>query len=245
MASTGIGRRTSTDGERILLWALPFAVVFWIAAFLAFPGFTEPMSPALTAQEVAAFYRDPDNLPRIRASMIVFNWFGVALIPVLMLIAMQMRRMAHHTPILSYCFIGCIAGGPAMFCIADVFWLLAAFRPERDPALIQLFNDMAWVTFSALVVFLIAQSAFLAVGIYVDRQERPVFPRWLGHFNLAVAAALVPAAFAALYQEGPLAWNGAISFWLKNLAFGLWILVMFWALRGAINRRLSDEGAAA
>lgn len=228
-------------GEAIILNSLPFVWLFWLAAFFAFPGFAGPMPPTLTAQEVAAFYFAPDHLARIRYSMIVFNWFGVALVPLLALIAIHMRRMAHKTPILSYCFFGCIAGAPAMFCMADVFWLLAAFRPGRDPALVQLFNDLAWVTFSSLGVFMVAQSVFLAVAIYLDRQAEPVFPRWLAHFNLAVAAAILPASFAALYLDGPLAWDGAVSFWLRNFAFGGWMVAMTWAM---FRARYREQGRA-
>ena len=76
--------------------------------------------------------------------------------------------------------------------MANLFWLLAAFRPERDPQLTLLFNDLAWVTFSTQVGFLIAQSVILALAIYLDRQERPVFKPWVAHFNLVVAALLVP-----------------------------------------------------
>ena len=39
------------------------------------------MSPTMSAEEVAAFYRD--ETARIRYSMIVFNWFAVGLIPIL------------------------------------------------------------------------------------------------------------------------------------------------------------------
>ena len=42
--------------------------------------------------------------------------------------------------------------------MADLFWLIAAFRPERNPELVQLFNDMAWVTFTSQVPFLVAQN---------------------------------------------------------------------------------------
>src|SRR5262245_8364634 len=117
------------DGEWILLWTLPALVILWISAFLLFPGFVQPMSPSMSAQEVAGFYRDPENLPRIRFSMILFNWFSVGLIPVLALIVLQIRRMAHRTPIFSYAIIACAAGGPTIFLLADLFWLLAAFRP--------------------------------------------------------------------------------------------------------------------
>ena len=50
------------DGEAILLWTLPAAGLIWLAAFFLFPGFLPPMSPSLSAEQVAAFYRDPDNL---------------------------------------------------------------------------------------------------------------------------------------------------------------------------------------
>ncbi|MGF2945603.1 hypothetical protein ACQV26_10690, partial [Mycobacterium sp. Lab-001] len=125
----GAGRRT--DGELIMLWTLPAALILWIASFFLFPGFNPPMSPTMPAEQVAAFYRDPAHLPEIRYSMIVFNWFGVCLVPILALIVLQVRRMAHRTPIFSYALLGCVAGGPTLFLVADTCWLLAAFRPER------------------------------------------------------------------------------------------------------------------
>jgi hypothetical protein len=224
------------DGEILLLWTLPAAVIIWVGAFLLFPGFTPPMSPTMPADQVAAFYRDPANLPRIRSSMILFNWFGVCLVPILMLIVMQIRRMAHRTPIFAYCMLGCVAGGPTLFLIANICWLLAAFRPERDPDLTQLLNDFAWITFTTVVTFLIAQSVILALAIYFDDQPHPVFDRWVAHFNLLVAAAMVPAAFVGLALTGPLAWNGTLSFWLKNIAIVVWIVVMGVVLGRAVYR---------
>jgi hypothetical protein len=232
------------DGELILWWTLPAALIIWIAAFLLFPGFDPPMSPAMSAQQVAEFYRDPAHLPEIRYSMIVFNWFGVCLVPILALIAMQIRRMAHRTPIFSYAMLGCAAGGPTLFLIANVCWLLAAFRPERSPELTQLLNDFAWVTFTILVPYLIGQNVILALAIYLDDQPRPVFKRWVAHFNILVAAALVPAAFVGLSLKGPLAWDGVLSFWVKNGAIVAWIVVMGGVLGQAIHRQRGGRVAA-
>jgi hypothetical protein len=231
------------DGELILLWTLPVLGFIWISAFVLFPGFVRPMSPAMSAEAVAAFYRDPQNLPRIRYSMIIFNWFSVGLIPFLALIVLQIRRMAHRTPIFSYGIIACAAGGPTIFLLADLFWLLAAFRPERDPQLTQLFNDLAWVTFSSQVGFLIAQSVILALAIYLDRQARPVFERWVAHFNLLIAAAMVPASFVGLAMDGPIAWDGLLTFWVRNVAIGLWIIVMAVVLGQAIKRQRAEDEA--
>ena len=35
--------------------------------------------------------------------------------------------------------------------------------------------------------------------------------------------------------EGPFAWDGFVSFWVKNAALVVWILVMAWALRAALD----------
>jgi hypothetical protein len=232
-----------TDGELILFWTLPALGILWISAFFLFPGFVHPMSPTMSGEEVAAFYRD--ETARVRYSMILFNWFGVCLIPTVILLAMQIRRMAHRTPILSYCLIACAAGPPCLFLIANMFWLLAAFRPERAPELTLLFNDLAWVTFTVLVPFLIAQSLLLALAIYWDRQEQPVFKPWVANFNLLIAAALAPAAFTALSFTGPLAWDGLLSFWVKNIAIAVWIIVMGIVLGQTIRRQRAEELVAA
>jgi hypothetical protein len=232
-----------TDGELILLWALPVVVVIWVSAFFLFPGFLHPMSPKMSAEEVAGFYRD--ETARIRYSMILFNWFGVGLIPTVILLAMQVRRMAHRTPILSYCLIGCAGGPPTLFLIANMFWLLGSFRPERAPELTQLLNDLAWVTFTVLVPYLIAQCLVLALAIYWDRQEEPVFRPWVAHFNLLVALALAPAAFGAVTFSGPIAWDGLLSFWVKNIAIAAWIVVMAVVLGQTIRRRRTETVVAA
>ena len=232
------------DGELLLFWLVPVLGVTWLVAFLVFPGFVHPMSPTMSAEQVAAFYRDPENLPRIRYSMVVFNWFCIALIPFVSLIVMQIRRMSHRTPILQYCYLGCLTGGPALFFIANLFWLLAAFRPERRPELTQMFNDLAWVTFTGQVGFLVAQCVFLALAIFLDRQARPVFKSWVAHFNLLIAAALAPASFVALFLTGPIAWDGFLSFWVRNSAIALWIVVMTLVLGKNIYERRREAGIA-
>ena len=224
-----------TDGELILFWTLPAVALIWISAFFLFPGFLHPMSPTMSAEEVAGFYRD--EAARIRYSMILFNWFGVGLVPVVVLLALQVRRMAHRTPILSYSLIACAGGPPALFLIANMFWLLGAFRPDRAPELTMLFNDLAWITFSVMVSYLIAQCLLLALAIYWDRNDTRVFRPWVAHFNVATAVALMPAAFTALALDGPFAWDGLLSFWLKNIAIATWIVVMGVVLGRTIMRQ--------
>jgi len=227
----------SRAGERVIYWTWVPLLAIWIAAFLLFPGFTAPVSPRASAAEVARFYQQ--DLSRVRYSMILFNWFGVGLIPILLLIAERMRAMAHRTPVLRYCVIGVAGGAPIAFLTSTVFWLVAAFRPERSPELTLLTNDLAWITFTCGVPFLVALYLFVALAVGWDDQPQPVFPRWIAWFNVAIAVATVPAAFAGLAKSGIFAWDGLVSFWVKNIATAVWIVVMAFALRGAMK---SDPG---
>ena len=230
-------------GERIIFWTLPAVAVMWIAAFFLFPGFVPPMSPRASASEVAAFYSH--HLARVRYSMILFNWFCVALIPVLMLIVERMRGMAHRTPVMRYCVIGVAGAAPIAFLTSTIFWLIAAFRPDRAPGLTQLCNDLGWITFTCGVPFLIALCLFLAISIAFDDQAEPVFPSWVAWFNVVIAIVLVPAGFAGLALTGPFAWNGFVSFWVRNVAIAVWIVVMAVALRRAMDRGRTGIGASA
>jgi hypothetical protein len=201
------------------------------------------MSPAASPAQVAAFYSD--HTTRVQWSMILFNWFCVALIPILMLIVERMRHMAHHTPVLRYCVIGVAGAAPIAFLTATVFWLIAAFRPDRTPEITQMCNDLAWITFTCGVPFLIALCLFLAMAIGFDAQDQPVFPRWVAHFNVAIAIALVPACFAGFSLSGPFAWNGFLSFWVRNVAIALWIAVMAIVLSKAMRRGRARLGSVA
>jgi hypothetical protein len=243
-AATQAGEASvSWVGERIIYWTWVPLLGIWLAAFVLFPGFVAPVSPRASAAEVVEFYRQ--DLSRVRYSMILFNWFGVALIPILLLIAERMRGMAHRTPVLRYCVIGVAGGAPIAFLTSTVFWLVAAFRPSRSPDLTLLTNDLAWITFTCGVPFLIALYLFLALAIAWDDQPHPVFPRWVAWFNLAIALVTVPAAFAGLAKSGVFAWDGVVSFWVKNVAIAVWIVVMAWALRAAMARDDAPVEAAA
>ena len=57
--------------------------------------------------------------------------------------------------------------------------------------------------------------------------------------------AMAPAAAAAVFQTGPLAWDGVISFWLRGGALVAFVGVMFFVLRAALRRQAVEEGVAA
>jgi hypothetical protein len=107
-----------------------------------------------------------------------------------------------------------------------------------------LLNDMAWMIFIAPVGAFVAMNLLLGLAVYFDDGPDPVFPRWVGHYAVGTGLAMAPAVGAAVFATGPLAWNGAISFWLRNGAFTLFVVVMFFVLRNVLHRQAVEEGVA-
>ncbi|MCK0176438.1 MULTISPECIES: hypothetical protein [Mycobacteriaceae] len=224
----------------ISLWTGPAVGAVLLVAMLACPVFWPPMSPTWSAAEVASFYAE--HTAWIRLSQVTFNLCGILVLPFFMVIVVQMKRMKSQSHVLAYCYLTAAVSGATIFALSNIFFLVAAFRPERDPELVMLLNDLAWIVFIAPVGMVVAQFVLLAVAVHFDDGPDPVFPRWVGHYSLFTAIAMVPAAGAAVFQNGPLAWDGLLSFWVRNGAFAAFVIVMFFVLRRAVQRQAVDEG---
>ena len=229
----------NTKGQRILLWTAPPAVALFALAYLAFPVFSPPLSPTLTPDQVAAFFRD--NVTGILGVAILCNLIACSLVPLFAVAAVQISRAATSSPVLTYAYVICVGIGTTAFILADYCWGMAAFRPDRDPQLVSLLNDMAWFFFIAPVGTIMVQNQCFALSVYLDERPDPIFPRWVAHFNVATVVLLAPSAFSILYKSGPLAWNGPLSFTLRLTTFAVYIAVMFWALLRAVNHQGDDR----
>jgi hypothetical protein len=155
-----------------------------------------------------------------------------------------MLRLLNASRVFAYSYLIAVVNGGTLFALADLAWLNAAFRPDRDPQLTMLLNDLAWFAFITPVGFVIVQNFCLAMAVYLDKGLRPVFPRWVAHFNIVTAVLIAPSAFALMYKTGPLAWDGAISFWLHICTYGVYVAVMFFVVRAAIRQQDEEVLAA-
>lgn len=221
--------------DHTLLLSVPIIALIWIAAFFLFPTYT-PMSPTMSAADVAAFYSDPTNATRVQFSMIVFNWFEIGMVGLYATIALLMRRMSHGGGPLAWVYMAVTLGGVCMFAAANMFWIVAAYRPGRAPEAIQLLSDMGWICFTVPTGFLIGQAVTLAFAVFLDDRADPIFRTWVGQLNVIAAIAWIPAAFGALYLTGPLAWDGWLSFHLRIWTFVIYNAAMFVAVWNARHR---------
>ncbi len=229
---------TNLRAQQVVLWSTPAVAAILLVLFAAFPGFFPPMSPNMTAPQVAEFYRD--HTAMIRFSMVGFNLCGILIVPFFVLILARMQRMRGQSHIFAFSYLSAVVAGATLFALSDIFFAVAAFRTDRSADLIQLLDDLAWIFFIAPIGMLVAQFVLLALAVYFDDDRDPVFPRWVAHYSLVTAVLMAPSAGAAVLRDGPLAWNGLVSFWVRNIAFAAFVVVMFFVLRSSYRREARE-----
>jgi hypothetical protein len=207
-----------------------FTLGWWIIA-----GFVPPMSPALTGDEVATTFQQ--NTGAIRFGLMLTMISGGLTAPWVAVIAAQMKRIEGEFPVLTYAQLVAGAVGIVIIILPPLIWTAVAFRPDRDPDLMLLLNDLAWLIFIMTFSPAFFQNLVIGLAIFSDRGEFPVFPRWLGYFNIWVAILFIPGGLITFFKTGPFAWDGLLAFWVPLLIFFLWFFVMFAALLKTINQQ--------
>lgn len=229
----------SNRGQQLFLWTTPVAGLALFIAFLVFPAVMPPLSPSLSPEAVAEFYRHHNSA--MMGVVVTCNILAASLVPIFAVIAVQMLRVVNSSQVFAVSYIAAVAMAVTSFILADYFWGTALYRPDRDPQLISLLNDMGWMFFIAPVGPLVAMNLCLAGAIYLDESEQPVFPKWVAHFNIVTALLIAPSAFAVTTKIGPLAWDGSVSFTLRLYTMVAYMVVMFCVLQGVLKRQ-RDNG---
>src|SRR3546814_4901 len=88
-----LGNVMNTRGQCILLWTTPFAGALFLLAYCLFPIFAPPLSPTLTPEQVAMFFRE--HVSGILGVTIVCNLICASLVPLFAVIALQMSRIGN------------------------------------------------------------------------------------------------------------------------------------------------------
>ena len=225
----------NTNSQMACAWSgIAFVIVFTIGLW-PFANFMPPMSPTLTPDEIAALYGG-NTLP-IRFGTLVMMFSAALIIPFVAVIATQMKRIEGEHSVLTVTQISGGTVGVVVFVAATVCWTTAAFRPDRSPELIQLINDFGWIFFLMTFGAFVIQNFAIGFAIFGDKSSEPIFPRWLGFFNLWVAILFVPGGLLTFFKTGPFAWDGIFVWWVPLTVFFGWYLTMFIFLRKAIIKQ--------
>lgn len=228
--------------ERAMAWSgLPLMALCFIGYFLA--GLL-PVPPGanLTPDQITAFYTEHPTATRL-GFLLASIGFGF-LAPMTAAITTQMMRIKSAPPVLaSLQLMGGL--GVVIFTIAPTIMMAAAaFRVDRSPVAIQAINDMAWLLLVTPLMVFFCQEVPIAIAIFADKSQRPVFPRWVAYANLWIPLSFLPAFLAFFFTSGPVAWQGILVFYLGLVTFGLWIVIMMWALLRALAEQRADTDVA-
>ena len=200
----------------------------------AVAGFLPPTPPSAGADKIAALF--DGDFTRIRIGMLLVMLAALVFIPFAAVMSQFIARIEGTPGILTYTFLLGAAGNMVLTFYPAVWWLTAAFRPDRAPELIYLMNDMAWLQFLGGVTMYLAMPLSVAVASLCDKSAEPAFPRWCGYANLWMALTILPDQLLFFFHRGPFAWNGLFGVWIPVVVFSAFFIINLVVLRKAVLR---------
>lgn len=228
--------------QRIGAWGGIVSIGALVVGFWWVAGFLPPTPPSLGPRGVADFFEQ--HRQNIRIGMLISMWGSTLLLPWAAVVHLQLKRVEGRFPVFANTQYGMGVLLVAEFVFLILFWQTTAFRPDREPAIVQAFNDLAWIPFVALTSTIVFQAFAMSIVMLSDRSVEPVFPRWAGYFNLWATICLTPGSLVPFFHEGPLAWNGLIALYLPLVAFVSWVVVNALLLLRAIDAQRDEPGAS-
>jgi hypothetical protein len=241
----------SRDGEQLMrasaktklnLFGAWCAIGYLITVFGGWglcAGFLPPVSPSAGAEEIASLFAA--DLTRIRIGMVIVMFSALIFIPFVAVIAKFIARIEDGAGVLTYTWLLGGVGNMVLTFYPAIWWLVAAYRPDRAAELIYLMNDLAWLQFIGGVTMYLAMPLTVFVTSFLDDSPNPVFPRWAGITNAWLAVMIVPDQLLFFFQSGPFSWNGIFGLWIPVIAFGGFFLLNFWVVRAAILREAGSR----
>ena len=225
--------------HKFCAWSGPLCLALMVIGFVVMAGFIPARPATQSAQQTAQFL--VENRDMIKWGLIVSMFAAPLLMPFSASISIHMRRIEGRYPALAMTELGLGAIFVLEFIYLIFFWQTATFRTDRAPELVQLLDDMGWIPFVGMTSTVVLQVSVFGVAILLDRRERPVFPRWLGYYNLWVALMFLPGTFNVFYQSGPLSRNGIIAWYIPLIVFATWLVITSFYLSRAVDSMADDE----
>ncbi len=232
---TGMGRSLARSIELWSAWSGIGYIVLLFLGWFVFAGFQPMHRPSAGAQEIAQIFR-AHNV-RIRIGMVVVMWAAVCMIPFGAAIANRVARFEGSRRTLTYMFVMAAFANAMLTFYPPLWWIVASFRADvRSDELTYLLNDIAWLQFLGGLSLIMPMFIVITIMALCDKSAAPVFPRWVGYFNIWVFATALPGQLLFFFYSGLFAWNGLLGIWVPLCAFVAWFVVTFHYVRQAALR---------
>lgn len=205
-------------------------------------GFVPPLHPDAGADQVAALYRT--DATRIRIGMVVVLFSALVFIPFAGILTRFIAQIEGGMGVLTYTALLGSAGNMILTFYPAMTWLIAVYRPERNPEILFLMSDAGWLQFVGGATVLLGMPLAIGVAALMDRSADPVFPRWAGYMNFWLILLIIPDQLLFFFHGGPLSWNGLFGLWVPVTAFAVWFVSTFHFLRKAVLKERTGSAAS-
>lgn len=238
--------KTSFKYQLLSAWCGPAFLVTFVFFWGVLGNNIPNPAPSLSAAELAARYAD--NLTEIRIGFIIALITVVLYMPWCSYISARIAQIEGGYPTLAN--LQLIGGALTVMVVSFscCFWAIAAFRPERDPALIQLLTDTGWLVIDLQYACTTLQMVALALAVLADKKgsANPIMPNWACYLTIFCACTFFPASLTGVLQTGPFAWNGVMSYYFPYFAWLCWeITASTFLIKDVMRRKRAAERAAA
>ncbi|MEU7814979.1 hypothetical protein [Pseudonocardia sp. NPDC049154] len=229
-----MGRFVRTRVQLLCAWSGFAMLAGTLAGFLVAGVLPLPPAAWWPADRVLAFYTDSPTTTRV--GFVLASMSVGLLLPLVGLLSAHLVGIEGRVPVLAFLQLlgGAVTG--VMLLVPLLMMAVCAFRVDRDPALVLLLHDLAWLLLLPPVVPFMLQAVAVGVAVLGDRSAEPLMPRWVGYLNLWIAFLFLPGVLPFFFYSGPFAWQGVFVFWLALAAVGAWVVTMALSLRRVVLR---------
>jgi hypothetical protein len=203
-------------------------------------------APSLTAQELADRYAN--NLGEIRLGFIISMIAVCLYMPWCSYLSARLQQIEGRFPTLAN--LQLIGGALTVMVVSfsACFWAIAAFRPERNPELIQFSTDTGWLIIDLQYTCTTLQMVAFALCVLADKKGQangtPLMPNWACYLSIFCGCTFFPASLTGVLQTGPFAWNGVMSYYFPYFAWLCWESVASYYIIKDVRRRIKEAADA-
>lgn len=223
--------------SRIQMFSAWCGIAYLVMLFVGWggmAGFLPPSAPSKSAAQIAELYAA--DFTRIRLGMLMTMFAALVFIPFAAAMSHYIARIEGGPGTLTYIFLLGAAGNMVLTFYPSVWWLTAAFRPDRGADLVYLLHDIGWLQFLGGISMYLAMPLTVMVVSLCDKSAQPAFPRWCGYTNGWLALTILPDQLLFFFKRGAFAWNGIFGIWIPCVVFSGFFIVNVIVLRQAILR---------
>lgn len=221
----------------ILYWIFPAFYAIFSIVFVVFARVTPPPRPDVSDTQAADFFHAHGTTIQIGFTLLLVILGGAALTNGL--IFYHMKRMSSG-PVFAYGYMaGMAVGAVPGFLLVAVIFLTATFRADRDSQQLGMLYDLGLLSYNGSLGCFTAAYFAMAVAILYDRNE--IFPKWFAYVTIWQIITEVIATQMFVFDSGPFAWNGSISFWWAVVVFSVWLGALIVLLKIATAREPVDS----